>query len=137
MLEIEGLRSELEIEKRAYIQKMVTLSRAVQEISDLRASHDAIRDAELKETKELAEQKEMRRLFTAGDLSKAYMQIEELLASHGAIRDATLEEAAEVCDNNVWALDHGGNKYIREATASNCAALIRALKSSQPSQDKP
>ena len=35
------------------------------------------------------------------------------------------ERAARVCDGLVHALDHAGNEYRREATASQCAAAIR------------
>jgi hypothetical protein len=37
-----------------------------------------------------------------------------------------MEECAKVCDGLVYALDHAGNEYRREATASQCAAAIRA-----------
>jgi hypothetical protein len=44
------------------------------------------------------------------------------------IRDEVLEEAARVCEALVYAKDHAGNEYRREATASQCAAAIRAAK---------
>jgi hypothetical protein len=44
---------------------------------------------------------------------------------HEAIRAAT-ERAAKLCDELVYALDNGGNRYRREADASKCAAAIRA-----------
>lgn len=38
------------------------------------------------------------------------------------------ERAARVCEALVYAKDHAGNEYRREATASQCAADIRAAK---------
>ena len=35
------------------------------------------------------------------------------------------EACAKACDQLVFALDHGGNKYRREAPASVCAVAIR------------
>lgn len=39
---------------------------------------------------------------------------------------AEREACAKVCDARVFALDNAGNQYRREATASQCAAAIRA-----------
>jgi hypothetical protein len=39
---------------------------------------------------------------------------------------AGMEAAAQKCDRLTTALDHGGNEYRREASASQCAAAIRA-----------
>jgi hypothetical protein len=36
------------------------------------------------------------------------------------------ESCALVCEGLVYALDHAGNKYRREAPASKCAAAIRS-----------
>lgn len=43
-------------------------------------------------------------------------------------RAAERERCAAACDDRVWALDHGGNKYFRPAHAEQCAKAIRALK---------
>jgi hypothetical protein len=40
--------------------------------------------------------------------------------------DREREECAKVCDARVFAIDGAGNEYRREATASQCAAAIRA-----------
>lgn len=42
------------------------------------------------------------------------------------IAEHVSEQAAQICDRLVTALDHGGNAYRREATASQCAGAIRA-----------
>ena len=45
------------------------------------------------------------------------------------VRAQVIEEAARVCDRLTTALDHGGNEYRREASASQCAAAVRGMKS--------
>lgn len=46
-----------------------------------------------------------------------------------AARKRVIEECASICDDMVYALDHGGNKYFRPANAEKCAAKIRELLS--------
>ena len=36
------------------------------------------------------------------------------------------EACAKLCDDKVFAIDHSGKQYRREATASQCADAIRA-----------
>lgn len=36
------------------------------------------------------------------------------------------EACTKLCDDKVFAIDHGGKQYRREATASQCADAIRA-----------
>jgi hypothetical protein len=44
-----------------------------------------------------------------------------------AERKAIIELCANLCEGLRFALDNGGNTYLREATATRCAAAIRAL----------
>ena len=48
----------------------------------------------------------------------------DVLARFAAL---VIERCAKECDMRTEALDAGGNKYLREATASQCGAAIRKL----------
>lgn len=51
------------------------------------------------------------------------------LASAQAEKAESVQRCAEVCERLTWAIDNGGNRYRREATASQCkAAILNLLK---------
>jgi hypothetical protein len=71
----------------------------------------------------------LRRLLTQCGMESAVIDEAALRVARAiwaAAQADEREECAKVCDARVFALDGGANEYRREATASQCAAAIRA-----------
>lgn len=66
--------------------------------------------------------------MTRDDLEKMVLEAQLGSNTPGAVAKfaaLVIEACAKECDKLSFALDHGGNAYRREATASQCAAAIR------------